>query len=221
MKILPWTLILIGLLFWAGDVGFVAGADHHGSEHTQHAMDAHGEHDAAHGDSHDEQPGLLTPDLGTAVWTIVLFLALFAVLAKFVWPPILKGLQAREDKIKSDLEQAEQAAADATAKMEQYQAKLTEAQKEAQQVIEQSRQDAQRVAAQLKDQARGEITQLKDRAASEINIAKQQAITELYGQAAVLATQVAGKILQREIRPEDHQSLIDQSLQQMGRLKDN
>ena len=152
---------------------------------------------------------------------VIVFLILLSLLYKYAWGPIIQGLQAREEKIKSDLEQAERAATEATDKLQQYQAKLAEAQKEAQQVIEQSRQDAQRVSAQIKEQAQNDILQLKDRAASEIDSAKQQAITELYGQAASLATQVAGRILQKEIRPEDHQALVDQSLQQLGDWKNN
>lgn len=174
-----------------------------------------GAHDA-HAEAGHEQPFILDVDLMSAIVNLIVFLLLLAILAKFVWPPILKGLQDREGKIRSDLESAERANREAAATLSQYKAQLAEAQREAQRVIEQSKQDAQRVAAQLKEQAQNEITASRQRAENEIRTAKEQALAEIYEQTANLATQVAGQILQREIRPEDQQALVQQSLGRLG-----
>ncbi len=68
------------------------------------ASEAAGAEGAGHGG-----PSLMEPDPGGAIWTIVLFVLLVAVLGKFAWPPILRGLQEREQKIRGDLENAEKA----------------------------------------------------------------------------------------------------------------
>ena len=52
---------------------------------------------------------LVQLDPGLFVWTILTFLLLFALLAKFAWKPLLKALSEREEKIRSSLEQAEEA----------------------------------------------------------------------------------------------------------------
>jgi len=165
-------------------------------------------------DAEHDEPGLLSPDPGAAIWTIILFVVLLVVLGKFAWPSILKGLQDREEKIRADLENAENAARDATRTLEQYHVKLAAAQSESQKVIDQARADAQRIGAQLKDQTHNEIDKMRQRAKQEIGIAKEQAIGEIYAHTAAMVTQVAGRILQREIRPEDQQQLIDESLEQ-------
>lgn len=200
------------------------------AEHTAHEVAAelghgadvaagHDDH-AAHGE-HPERalvPGLADPTLWWEMaWSIVVFLIFFGVLSFVVWPKILKGLQAREEKQRSDLQKAEKAAADAAATLKQYEAQLAEARKEAQQMIEQSRSDAAKLAGELKVQAENEVAQLRQRVQNEIRTAKEQAIGEIYAEAAMLATQVAGKILQREINPEDQKTLVEQSLGELNR----
>ena len=160
--------------------------------------------------------GLLDPQWGPLIWQIILFVILIAVLGFLVWPQVLKGLQQREDKIRTDLEGAERANRDAAATLEQYKKQLADAQREAQQVIEQSRTDAQRVATQLKDQAQSDIQQMRQRAENDIRAAKEQAIADIYDQTATLATRVAGQILRRELTPEDHQALVRESLEELA-----
>ncbi len=147
---------------------------------------------------------------------IISFVILLLLLRKYAWGPILQGLQAREAKIKADLQQAERAAQEASATLEQYKQQLAEARKEAQQIVAQSRQDAQRVADQLKQQAQEEIGHMRQRAEADITTAKEQAIAELYERTAELATQVAGQILEREVSASEHAELVRQSL---GRLE--
>ncbi|MCP4931762.1 MAG: ATP synthase F0 subunit B, partial [Candidatus Marinimicrobia bacterium] len=52
---------------------------------------------------------LVQLDPGLFIWTIITFLVLFFVLAKFAWKPLLKMLQDREDMIRSSLDDAEKA----------------------------------------------------------------------------------------------------------------
>ncbi len=164
------------------------------------------------------------PFAGTMYQSIaaaIVFLILLTVLWKFAWGPILTGLQDREQKIKSDLDQAQAAADEAKATLEQYQRQLAEATAEAARIIEQGKADAHKIAASLKDQAQAEITQMRERAQADIQSAKQQAITDVYTQAATLATGVAGQILGREVKATDHQRLIDESIAAMSKSAGN
>lgn len=160
--------------------------------------------------------GVMDFNLDAAIIQLILFVLVILVLGKYVWPPILRGLQAREGKIRQDLEQAEKAAADAAATLDQYQAQLAEAQREANRIVAQSQADARDLAARLKEQTQRQITSLKQRAEVDINAAKRQCIAEIHEQTAVLATQVAGQILQREIKAAEHDVLVQQVLGQMA-----
>ena len=146
---------------------------------------------------------------------IISFLILLAILYKFAWGPILSGLQDREGKIKGDLEAAEKASKDAQAALAEYQTKLAQAQESSRKIIEEGRNEAQRLSAQLKDQTLADIKQIKEKSVRDIEAAKQQAITELYTEAAALGTQIAGRILKRELNAQDQQDIVEESLAQL------
>jgi len=185
-----WTLFLTG---WMTAAAFGADAEHGGSDES-----------------------VFAGTLAQSVAAIIVFLILFAVLSKFAWGPILKGLQDREGKIRGDLAQAQAAADEAKTTLEQYQDQLAAAADEAGKIIEQGKADAQKIATGLKEQAQADINQIRQRAELDIRGAKEQAINEIYAQGADLATTLAGRILQREIRGEDHQKLIQESLATMS-----
>ena len=60
-----------------------------------------------------------------------------------------------------------------------------------------------------------------DRAKREIQIAQQTAVRELYATSASLATDLAGRVLGREVKPEDHERLIAESLDELGNIESN
>ena len=62
----------------------------------------------AHGSASIPNP-LVQLDPGLFIWTILTFLILFYVLAKFAWKPLLTALESRENTIKSSFEDAEKA----------------------------------------------------------------------------------------------------------------
>lgn len=165
----------------------------------------------------DDGNNLFAGTLLQSLAAIIAFVILLVVLRKFAWGPILSGLQDREAKIKGDLEEAEKAANEANATLTEYKAKLADAQEQARAMIDQSRDDAQRVAAEIKDDTQNEINQMKERAQQDIGAAKEQALGEIYQQTASLATDVAGRILQRQIDETDQQRLVDESLGQLKR----
>lgn len=173
---------------------------------------------AAEAEHAAEEPNLFAGSLYQALAAVICFFGLLFILRRFAWGPIIKGLQDREEKIRADLERAERAAAEANATLEQYRRQLAEARSEAHKIIEQSKQDAGLVAQQLKDQAQSDINQMRGRAETEIDAAKKQAIAEVYEQTADIATQVAGRILRRELDPKQQQTLVDESLRELGEM---
>ncbi len=141
------------------------------------------------------------------------------VLHKYVWPKILTGLQDRENKMRSEIESAEQARKQAADALKQYEKSLSEARAEAQAMLEKTRGEQQKMAAELKAKADVELGHLRERATRDIEAAKREAINEIYAQATTIASELAAKILQREIRPDDHRRLIEQSLGELESVK--
>ena len=170
---------------------------------------------AAAGGGDGEQKSIFEGDPWPYIFNLLMFLVLFFVLAKFVWPKILAGLQAREEKQRQDLSQAELAAAEAKKALEENKQQLAEARQQAQKIVDDSRAEAEKLAARLRKQAEDDAEQMKNRARKEIQSAQEEALSEIYSQAAVISTQIAGKILRREITADDQQQLVDDSLREL------
>jgi F-type H+-transporting ATPase subunit b len=155
----------------------------------------------------------------TALWNLVLFLALLAVLSKVVWPKILGGLKAREAKIRSELTEAERSAVEARKLMAEYERKVAEAHAEARSLVEKARIDADAARQRIVAETEQDIAKLRDRARQEIDAARQQAVAELHAQTAKLAVSVAEKILSRQINAADTDRLVEQSLGELARVQ--
>lgn len=200
--------LLLSLVLVSAPSGFAADPAHP-------ADDSHleGVADGDHG-AHEASGSPLQMDIGEAVWNLIVFVVLLALLAKFVLPAIRSGLNAREQKLRGDLQAAEQAKADAEKSMDDYKTQLAEARKEAQSIVTEARTAAQQAANADKAKIEAEMLQMKDNAKRDIAAAHEQAMTDIYAQAAGLSTSIAGKILRREISADDQQSLVNESVEQ-------
>ncbi len=179
------------------------------------AMAVEGEHTG------DIQGPIATTKQGiaTALTALVVFALVFAILAVKVWPKITAGLDERADKIKAEIEAAENARKQAKDALAQYEASLAQARTEASKMIEQTKAQQSQLAAELRAKSEIELSAMRERAVKEIQQAKQAAVAELYADATNLATMVAGKILKREINAQDQQRLVEESLGQLQGLR--
>jgi len=156
-----------------------------------------------------------------AVAAAVVFLVVLVVLKKVAWSKIIQGLADRENKIRSDLESAERSARQAESTLAEYQAKLTEAHVEVRTIIEQGNAAAQKLSEQIKQQAQEDIERTRQRVTTDIQSAKEQALNDIYAQAATLATDVAGRILQRQISDDDQQRLVQDAISRLQKSTQN
>ena len=153
------------------------------------------------------------------VTSLVVFLTTFIILYVQVWPLITKGLDEREKKIRDAIAEADAAQASAEASLAEYQENLASARTEANEMIAKAKADAKSAGEELRRQNETELASMKQRATRDIESAKQAAITELHAEATVLATAIAGKILQREISASDQQNLVEETLEELGRMQ--
>ena len=154
--------------------------------------------------------------LGT---TIVVFIIFFVLAAKFVWPQILKGLDERDQKLRDDLDSAEEARTQAKSALAEYEEELAKARTEAGELITKARQAAKAAAEELRSNNTRELAEMKNAATADINAAKKAAIGELHNEASTLAVAIASRILDREISSEDQQTLLSESLAELGQTK--
>lgn len=164
-----------------------------------------------HGEGGGEN-NIFAGDVGNMIWTLVIFLLVVLVLGKFAWGPILNTLQARESFIHEALATAKRDRDEAEARLRQYEERLAQARAEASAIVDEGRRDAAAVKHRIEEDARAEAEKMIERARREIQIATETATKELYQLSARLATEMAGKVIGRELTPQDHERLIAESL---------
>lgn len=160
-------------------------------------------------------------DIGNALWTLVVFIAVVLVLGKYAWGPILRSMQDREDFIRDSLAQAKSDRQAAEARLLEYNDKLAEAHGEVAEIIEEARRDANVLKQRIEEEARGEADKIIQRARREVGIARDGAIKEIYSVTARLATEVASRIVGRELKAQDQERLIQESLDELSQLPEN
>jgi len=185
---------------------------------TEHAVS---EHEGA------EKEAPLLPELNDkqtyyqALWIVIIFVVLLVVLYPTAWKNVLAGLKAREAKIRGDISSAEAARAKAEATLKEYNVKLAEAETKVRDMIAKAVTDAEAAAATVRARSQAEAEEAKEKAIKEIEGAKNAALREVYDQTALLATNVAEKILRRNLNADDQRDLVARSLEQMQSVNKN
>ncbi|PYQ57537.1 MAG: ATP synthase F0 subunit B [Acidobacteria bacterium] len=160
----------------------------------------------------EAQPSLLAGDIGNVVWTVLIFVLVLVVLGKYAWGPILSTLQARESFIHEALAKAKHDRDEAEARLKQYEERLAGARAEATAIVEEGRRDAEVVKRKIEAAAKVEADKMIDRARREIQIATVTATRELYDLSARLATDMAARVIGRELSAKDHERLIAEAI---------
>lgn len=143
-----------------------------------------------------------------AQFVVFFILAWFTM--KFVWPPLMKALDERSEKIAAGLAAADRGKAEMAAAEKRAQAELTAARDEGQKRIIDAEKRAQAIIEEAKRTAQEEAARII--AAAKADAAQQvtQAREELRGQIATLAVRGAEQILKREVNPSVHADLLNQ-----------
>ncbi len=154
-------------------------------------------------------------DLGNALWTVIIFVLVLVVLGKFAWGPILQSLQKREAFIRDSLEQARRSREESESRLKEYTDKLTTARAEASAIVEEGRRDAEVLKRQIEETARSESAAMLERARREIAIATETAVKELYSLGAQLSTEVAARVIQKEMDAKQHERIIQDCIEEL------
>lgn len=140
------------------------------------------------------------------------FLIFAFVIAKFGIGPIVKAIEARDERISKQLAEAEETAAKARALQEKLDAELANAEARISEMMAEARRDAEANKAKVVEEGKGEVETLRNRALREIEAARAQAISELRTEVAEVASTVAEKILRQEIDAARHQELVESAI---------
>lgn len=158
---------------------------------------------------------LVQPDPGLYIWTIVTFLVLLALLAKFAWGPLLEALEKRQEVIRKSLDDARQARQELEQVKTEAARLLAEARTEANAIVSRTRSDAAAFAEEMKVKARADAEALVKRAERDIEMQTSRALENIRRETVELSVAIASKILRRDISKEDNERLMNDTLNEM------
>jgi F-type H+-transporting ATPase subunit b len=153
-------------------------------------------------------------DPGLYIWTILTFLVLLTLLAKFAWRPLLKALEERQAQIRKSLDDAQQARQELERVQHESSQLIARARVEADTIVSQGRADAERLRQELRDTARTEAATILRNAEKQIELQTLQAVRQIRSEAADLSVMIAEKLIGRHLTKEDNERLIAQAIEE-------
>lgn len=151
----------------------------------------------------------------TLVVQMLVFAAFVWFTMKFVWPPLTKALEERQDKIADGLAAAERGQRELQLAQHRVKDELKQAKIQASDIIEKAHRRAGQMIEEAKDDARSEAQKLAKAAEEQISQEVNRAKDTLRKQVAALAVAGAEKILKREIDEQANRALLDNLIKEI------
>jgi len=159
---------------------------------------------------------LVQLDPGLFVWSIITFMVLFFVLAKFAWKPLLKMLQDREDMIRTSLDDAEKAKVELERLNEESESIMAKARSEAQTILADGKAAAEKVKEDTVAKAKEQANKIREDAEKQILVEKDKAIADIKQEVVNISLSVAEKLIHKNLSDADNKALIEESLKKVN-----
>jgi F-type H+-transporting ATPase subunit b len=163
-----------------------------------------------------EQGGLLSINTGLSAWTIIIFLIVLTILARFAFPKILGAVEERERHLAELAEAAERDRAEAAALVEEHRRLVEETRGRVQDALGEARSTAERMRSELLDQARREHDELLARGRAEVANERAGMLEQVRRDAAELAMKAAERLVRRSLDGDDNRRLVQEYLAQVA-----
>jgi len=163
--------------------------------------------------------GLLKTEPGLLLWTIISFLILLVILWKAAWKPLVEALDARAHKVRGDIESAEKAQQEAERLLQEHKKMMDNAKNEAAQIIAEGRQGAEKIKNDILEEANKKSNDMLERAKKEISLSKDKALDELKAEIVNISTEIASKIIAKNLDPAGQKAIVEESLNKIRRVK--
>ncbi|HUQ83624.1 MAG TPA: F0F1 ATP synthase subunit B [Gemmatimonadaceae bacterium] len=159
-----------------------------------------------------ESVNLLSPNTGLMFWTLLIFVILLVVLARYAFKPLTAAVEARERALEEAIQQAKNDREAAAKQLAEQLKALDAARAEAQRMIAESRITGEKLRNEMLEQTKHQQHELLERARVEIDNERKRAIADLRREAVDLAIAGASKVLERNLDDQSNRKLVESFL---------
>ena len=153
---------------------------------------------------------------GTVVVELITFLVMLAILARYVYPEIVKLAEARQQAVAEQLKEAEKARAEAEQSLKEAAAKLEDARKTAQSVIDAATKSGEQLRLELKQKAEEESKRTVEAAKKEIEAERERAVQSVRSEVANLVVAATEKVIGETLDDTKHRQLIERAIAEVA-----
>jgi F-type H+-transporting ATPase subunit b len=161
------------------------------------------------------ESNFLVPN-GTFFVELIAFAIMFFLLAKYIVPPINRAMTARQDAIREQFAELDEAKEKANSAEQEFRAQIAEARHEAARIREEAREQGAQIIAEMREQAQAEAARIVEHGHAQLAAERQQAAASLRSDVGLLATEQAGRIVGESLEDEvRHSRVVERFLDQL------
>ena len=164
------------------------------------------------------------PFVGVNFWTIIFawvnLLVLYVFLKKLLFVPIKNMIDSRQKEIDDMYSDAETSRDNAKELQAEYEQKLLLANEESDAILRAAQRRAELKEEEILRDAKIEADRILDRAEEMIELEKNRAINEVKDEVSKMAIGIASKVIERDVKEEEHRELIDEFIENMGKCEE-
>lgn len=159
--------------------------------------------------------------VGVNFWTMIFawvnLLILFLLFKKFLFVPIKKMIDSRQQEIDDMYTDAETARESAGELKAEYEEKISHANEESEQILKNAVRRAQLKEEDILKEANSQAERTLERAQEQIALEKKQAINDVKNQVSAMAIGIASAVIERDVSENEHKDLIDDFISNIGK----
>ena len=152
----------------------------------------------------------------TALFTLVNTVALFLVLKKYLFKPVMQMITDRQKEIDDMYDAAGVAQKNAKAMEQEYQQKLSVAAETGERLVKEAVARGQSREDEIIRQANAQASAILDKATADIAMEKKKAVNDAKDEISEIALAIAEKVVGRELTDADQKALVDAFIQELG-----
>ncbi len=145
---------------------------------------------------------------GTFVVELIAFGIIVWILAKFVIPPINRAMVSRQEAIRKEFAELEEAKEKAHKAEEEFKAQIADARHEAAKIREDAREQGAQIISEARETAQSEAARIVEHGHAQVRAERQQAIASLRAEVGTLAIDLAGRIVGESLEDDDRSTRV-------------
>lgn len=152
---------------------------------------------------------------------LIAFIVIWVVLAKFIWPSVLKTLDSRQQTIQDNIDESEKTKLDAVKALRKSEAVIQKAQAKADGIIADARKSAEATKAEILEDARKQASELAERTREALAAERDATMDELTEQVADISVDLASKIIGESLDEDAQKRIIERYLAKAGDIDES